>query len=128
MPRHPRISKLLLAAGALAVVVLGTSSISTAATPPALECAPIACAAAYIGVPERSLATDIANEARRTGIIGTAVALDQLDTALSLRLTTASGGDVGAALDRWSAITIHDAIRDLLLTQAYTGLRSALGG
>jgi hypothetical protein len=65
--------------------------------------------------------------ASRTGTIGTARALDQLDAALSRRLAASPGGDA-AALDRWVAITTHGAIRDLLLTQAVAGLRSALGG
>jgi hypothetical protein len=89
---------------------------------------PIACAAAYIGVPPTALAADIGNEARRTGTIGTQVAIDQLDTALTRHLTTSDAAHPATAVSKWSSIALHDAIHDTLLHIAVTGLRGALGG
>jgi hypothetical protein len=94
-----------------------------------LGCEPIACAATYIGVPRSALAADIVNETRRTGTLGTQVAIEQLDAAMARQLS-ASAPRIDASLLPWyrAVIARHDAIRDALLDQTVTALRGVLGG
>jgi hypothetical protein len=99
-----------------------------ASPPPPLNCDPIACAAAYIGVPATTLAVEIATEATRTGTIGTQVAISQLDAAMSRQLAVSDRSDPASLLFNWSILVIHDAIHDALLDQSVTALRGVLGG
>lgn len=99
-----------------------------ASPPPPPNCDPIACAAAYIGVPATSLAVEIATEARRTGTIGTQVAINQLDAAMTRHLAASDPSDPAHQLFNWSIAMIRDAIHDALLDQSTTALRAALGG
>ena len=89
---------------------------------------PIACAAAYIGVPATTLAVDIVNEARRSGTIGMQVAIGQLDTAMTRQLTASDRSGPDGALLSWSIVAVRDAIYDALLNQSFAALRSVLGG
>jgi hypothetical protein len=94
-----------------------------------LDCEPMSCAAAYIGVPRSALAADIVNETRRTGTLGTQVAIEQLDAAMARQLS-ASGPRFDSSLLPWYSAVIarHDAIRDALLDQTVTALRGVGGG
>jgi hypothetical protein len=88
-----------------------------------LRCTPIECAAAYIGVPASDLSAAVVAETRATGLPGMMVAIDQLDAAEHSKLA-ATGSTDGAmqALARFSIISTHDALRDLLLTYAVGNL------
>lgn len=118
------------------MTLLSAVSVGTAADPgaavassPPLGCEPIACAAADIGVPATTLASEIAAEAQRTGTLGVQVAIDQLDAAMATGLAAIPPAPEGTlAASQRSVIARHHAVRDALLTQAVTALRAALGG
>jgi hypothetical protein len=114
----------VVAAAILAALATPATHPAAAAPQPAPDCAPIACAAAYIGVSEPTLSVQIVNEARRTGLPGMNEALQQLATAQSEKLAAVGTSSDAAthALIRWSIRSTHDAVRDLLLTYAISGL------
>jgi hypothetical protein len=132
--RPPRSVRSTIAAGGLTVLtVLATVATPAGATvatgsPTTLECEPIVCAAAYIGVPAPALAADIVNETIRTGTIGAQIAIRQLDAAMTSQLTASVPSfDSGLIPAYRAVIARHDAIRDALLDQTVTALHSVLG-
>ena len=110
------------AVAAVALATLGIAGVAGAAPPepnPLLQCNPIACAAAYIGVPASDLSSAAQAESRRTGLGGMTIVIEKLDAAEKDRLS-ATGPTVGPmqALARYSIVATHDALRDLLLAYA----------
>ena len=121
-------SSTIAACAAIATTIVASPAdpAHAASTPPSLGCEPIACAAAYIGVPRSAVAADIVNETRRTGTIGTQVAIDQLDAAMTRKLSAiASSPEASLVMSYWVVIANHDAIRDALLDQAVSYLLGA---
>jgi hypothetical protein len=89
--------------------------------PPSLNRDPITMAAAFIGVSTATLAADIVNETMRTGTIGVHVAIDQLDAAMSMKLSAPEPTtDQSVIWTHYSVIVSHDTIRDALLSHAVT--------
>jgi hypothetical protein len=126
IPNHRRRLRIgaVVAAATLAALATPATRPAAAARQPAPDCAPIACAAAYIGVSEPTLSAEIVNEVRRTGLLGMTGVLRRLDAAQSQKLAAiGTTNDAAAdALTRWSIRSTHDAVRDLLLTYAISGL------
>jgi hypothetical protein len=117
------------AAIATTAIAAGPADPALAASRPPQDCDPIDCAAVYIGVPSSTLAADIVNETRRTGTLGTQVAIDQLDVAMAHKLSAiapAPSGDL--VMSYWVVIAGHDTIRDALLDQAVSNLINAQRG
>jgi hypothetical protein len=76
-------------------------------------------------VPRSTIAAAIANETRRTGTLGTQVAIDQLDAAMAHKVSAiALAASAALVLSYWVVIANHDAIRDALLDQAVSSLLS----
>jgi hypothetical protein len=128
--QRPARLRLLPVGGAAVLASLALGGVATAApdSNPLLRCTPIECAAAYIGVPEHDLSAEVVAETRRTGLPGMMVAIDQLDAAEHTKLSaTDSMSGAAQALTRYSIITTHDALRDLLLSYAVGNLIGPLG-
>ena len=119
MLRQTRIARSLVVTAtcaALATSALLAASVPQAlaeTTPPANYTDPITIAAAYIGVPTSTLATDIMDETRRTGSLGIQAAIDQLDSAMATQLSTlAPITDLNTIMAYRTTLLDHHAIRD----------------
>jgi hypothetical protein len=123
---HPVGTVAVLAAVATVGISAGPAGAVGSAT--TLECESIACAAAYIGVPAPALAAEIVTETWRTGTLGLHVAIEELDAAMVRQLSAgAPMFDSGLVPSYRAVIARHDTIRDALLDQTVTALRSVLG-
>jgi hypothetical protein len=128
--RSPR-RRLLSLGGAVTLAALGVAGSADAANTdpsPSLTCNLLECAAAYIGVRVPDLSSAVVAETRRTGLPGMMVAIDQLDAAEQDKLA-ATGPTDGPMQDlaRYSIITTHNTLRDLLLAYAVGNLISPIG-
>jgi hypothetical protein len=88
-----------------------------------LGCAPITCAAQYIGVPTTTLSTAVAVRARAGQGLGVGIVLDMLDAAEHAKLATVTGPSPAAnVLQVRQIMQGHDDVEDLIMNYAVSSL------